>query len=169
MPKAGACCENGAVSAAAQPVEPPESDRSKESDAAISALHACDFPAANLRKSYERQPGIHNSSTDRTYTLSIPALQTHTTADRRNILNDISRSPIFTRGRPVTNKNVNSSVFRLTLGVFHQYRLTTAFRFETIQPKHSTTLGWLFYSFVSGLQCRKGDFIGTFSAVQCYQ
>src|SRR5438874_10795922 len=45
MPRAGAWCENGAVSAAAQPVELPESDRSKESGAAISPLRACDFPA----------------------------------------------------------------------------------------------------------------------------
>src|SRR5438552_18814880 len=45
MPRAGACCENGAVSAAAQPVEPPESDQSKESGAAISPPDACDFPA----------------------------------------------------------------------------------------------------------------------------
>src|SRR2546428_4527734 len=45
MPRAGAWCENGAGSAAAQPVEPPESDQSQEPGEAISPPHACDFPA----------------------------------------------------------------------------------------------------------------------------
>src|SRR5437764_15191135 len=45
MPRAGACCGNGVVSAAVQPVEPPESDRSKKSGEAISPPDACDFPA----------------------------------------------------------------------------------------------------------------------------
>src|SRR5438874_11974601 len=45
MPKAGACCGNGAVSAAVQPAEPPESDQSQEPGAAISPMRACDFPA----------------------------------------------------------------------------------------------------------------------------
>src|SRR2546423_9693422 len=45
MPRAGAWCENGAVSAAAQPIELPESDQSQEPGEAISPPHACDFPA----------------------------------------------------------------------------------------------------------------------------